>query len=405
MLAKLIKIVWGTPVRKVVTLLTGLFVLPAWVFNYENWLQTNGYDALLTDPKSPVLAILGQVLAFVTSTELRAAVFGAAIALVGEGLWRWNKRNGAAAPEASADNSALVNEHIASAYKTIGMAIGAEQPLQYDLAMTSIEPLLLDLSRQNEWLIPNLRSDGTEAGVLRALCYLNALTPALVLGDGSEARKRANEIVPELNGKSADALREELGISRSPGPPVAEPEVAPKAIAASSLIPANKPYYEYPKAVVQIEDFKISRHALPDGQLEKVEGRVVVKSHCYTVLRECEVRAVSLASDGIETTLNGQLFSGRRPVDRQETGLFLLPVGGHISLPLIFRDLKDTVSKPPFLLRLVNQKVPLAENTSYILTIDLHSEAQDVARARVQIDLQSGPNFSLTLLHQAVRPR
>ena len=83
------KIFWGTPVRKVLSVLTVLFFLPAWVFNYENWLSENGYDKLLTDSESPLLKGLGALAAFLLSSEPRWFLAGAMVALVAEGIWRF----------------------------------------------------------------------------------------------------------------------------------------------------------------------------------------------------------------------------------------------------------------------------------------------------------------------------
>lgn len=83
------KIFWDSPVRKVFSVLTGLIFLPAWVFNYENWLSENEYDKLLTDSESPLLKGLGALAAFLMSSELRWFLAGAILALVAEGIWRF----------------------------------------------------------------------------------------------------------------------------------------------------------------------------------------------------------------------------------------------------------------------------------------------------------------------------
>src|SRR5690606_17839659 len=114
----------------------------------------------------------------------------------------------------------------------------------------------------------------------------------------------------------------------------------------------------------------------------------------------CVARVVSLGHEGIEETLHGTLMS-----KRGENGKFSLRPDQSRSFFLVTRDLKDIVSKPPFLLRLDGKTRPLNDNTKYVLTLDLHSEAQDVTRARIEIETRTGPDFSLTLLDQAVTPR
>lgn len=349
------------------------------------------------------------------SSIVSSVPFLMGLALLGglvAGMWldsamlKRERKGTSAQPTPDKEKAEIINSHLAEAYQTIGMALGAEQQLQYDMAVSGVEAFLVDLSRRNGWPIPKLRSDGTEAGTLRALCYLNALAPALQLDDKAEAEKRANEIVPQLNSKSATELRAELGLPRIFDQPSAIPAPEPikRVTTTSSNINSDKPHYEYPKAVLQVEHLKITSSAAPDGRLQSVEGRIFVKSHCYMLLKECEIRAISLAREGLEETLNASLFT-RRDGPGRETGKFSIRPDRAESFPLVTRDLKDVVSKPPFLLRFAGKKRPLEDNASYILTLDLCSEAEDVTRARVEIQTRAGADFSLTLLDQDVMPR
>lgn len=89
MLHVISRILWGNPIRKLISVMTGLFILPAWVFNYEDWLTKNGYNELLTSQGSPVRMLVSDALVFLFSTEFKIFLSGAAIALIAEGLWRF----------------------------------------------------------------------------------------------------------------------------------------------------------------------------------------------------------------------------------------------------------------------------------------------------------------------------
>ena len=81
MLSIIGKFLWGSPTRRVVTVLFTVFIMPAWVFNYETWLEANGYNNLLTSDDSPLIGGLNSVLSFLISGNFRLLIIGAAIAL------------------------------------------------------------------------------------------------------------------------------------------------------------------------------------------------------------------------------------------------------------------------------------------------------------------------------------
>ena len=125
-------------------------------------------------------------------------------------------------PEGAPDTrskQSVIDDNLMEMYKTLGQAVGAPDRLTYDLAMTGVEPYLLDLSRRNQIALPELRADGTPTGIYRALAFLNEVGAALRIDDLQESQKRAERIVPVLNTKSACDLHEEMGLPHHTMPP------------------------------------------------------------------------------------------------------------------------------------------------------------------------------------------
>lgn len=91
-----------------------------------------------------------------------------------------------------------LNEGLAAVYKSLGLAIGSTSALQFDMTRSEIEPLFLLLRRNEGIEVPDLYQDDAEAGIRRALLFLNYVSPAFRLSDFDEARKRAQLIVPQL---------------------------------------------------------------------------------------------------------------------------------------------------------------------------------------------------------------
>lgn len=96
-------------------------------------------------------------------------------------------------------------EHARNAFEQIGGACGTDSALGYEMALASIEPMLL-LLKQDGIPIPRLRGDGLKLGILRAHRYLNLLHPALQIGDETEAKRRARKAVPLINAATEERL-------------------------------------------------------------------------------------------------------------------------------------------------------------------------------------------------------
>ena len=197
-------------IRWALTILTAPFLVILY-FNIENLAVRLGWGDLLADAVAPLSGDSPFIEFFKDPLWLWPSLVGIGIAL---GLWfdllLSTRERKTLVDQSPAKKTERLNAWLTDAYKTIGMAIGTENSLQYELAIAGIEPFFLDLSNRNDFLIPELRKNGAEAGLYRALIYLNNISPPLQLDDDLEVKKRAANVVPDLNTKDAKQLREQL---------------------------------------------------------------------------------------------------------------------------------------------------------------------------------------------------
>lgn len=203
--------------RKIVRrLLTGFLVLVVLAIFVavvgEFFIEVARDKGWYTDAGDKWDRLVSAVLEFVTSPIAVAGI--ALLAGTVGGLWLdqfllRRERIEGAPPTSDVDEShqqliGAINE----AHKSIGYALGADGPLSYSLAVTSVEPLLLMLERELQLAVPDLHAGDAEEGTRRALLFLNYVTPVLQLKDFKAARERANLITPQLMGLDIEDLRE-----------------------------------------------------------------------------------------------------------------------------------------------------------------------------------------------------
>jgi hypothetical protein len=103
------------------------------------------------------------------------------------------------------ENLKAYGQVAANAYSAIGTAMGHNTGIHYEMALASIEPMLL-LLKKAKISIPDVHKDGAKAGVLRTHRYLNVVNAPLAIGDQKAAAARAAEAVPRLNALSENEL-------------------------------------------------------------------------------------------------------------------------------------------------------------------------------------------------------
>ena len=91
-------------------------------------------------------------------------------------------------------------------------------------------------------------------------------------------------------------------------------------------------------------------------------------------LQHCFVVMTSIEADGHKDERVRYFLTRKATAERDEQTEFRLSKNQKQSFPIIARDLKDKVSKPPFLLRLAGGEMPLEDRTHYRLGLELRSE-------------------------------
>jgi len=176
--------------------------------------------------------------------------------------------------------------------------------------------------------------------------------------------------------------------------PTVAQEIADAPLPAIETAIADGFNYPYRKAVLQASISK------PRGTLEALAGQephkmiivLRVSNAHHSAIPEWRASVEMLFRDDEELGVRGDLKgSGPR-----------MTKGGFADLPLITRDISDTVSRPPFLLRLLDRDVPLKENAQYSLSIYLRSP--NPADTLVMIAIKTGKDLECeaTIVHQSV---
>ncbi len=156
--------------------------------------------------------------------------------------------------------------------------------------------------------------------------------------------------------------------------------------------------YPYPKAVLKlrIQNPRGTRRGKEDGTPVAMALSAQLQNDHRSVLLNC-----SAILAGIEG------YSGK---DELLGKAFKLPKGGHVShmttnvcqFTMVKRDMSDEVSPEPFLLCLEGEMIPLEEDSTYVLAIELRSEYKFPTLAKVQIDTEKGLNAEARLLGHEV---
>lgn len=163
-------------------------------------------------------SLVSAVLAFATSTVPLTGI--ALLAGLVGGMWLdqlllRRERDVPTPLSSDAKQQEELGALLTEAYKSLGMAIGTRSALQFQMTISTIEPLFLQMNRLKDIASPDLRGGGEEAGCLRAFQFLNYVAPTLRLLDFDATRDRASEIVPTLNRMTVEELRDRIGTNHT----------------------------------------------------------------------------------------------------------------------------------------------------------------------------------------------
>ncbi len=134
---------------------------------------------------------------------------------------------------------------------------------------------------------------------------------------------------------------------------------------------AEKMADPYRQAVLRLEGVPVTK--MSNGEyLTKVECHLRLTSR--VALHKCCVW-ISELRERETVPIDAFCRTGRNPDKTFKSDFFV--AGGHVQpVALIKRDLADIVSNPPFLLLTTKGEYPLADNSEYLLRLELRSEAK-----------------------------
>lgn len=159
--------------------------------------------------------------------------------------------------------------------------------------------------------------------------------------------------------------------------------------------------YPYPKAVLVAAFPAPSGSADSDGMID-MSAVIAVENRHNGPLNDCHVFVVSIAEGNNKTDINVELRSGKDRATNKPIGKFNLNKDGSKRWVFIHRDMKDKISNPPYLMRLITGDRVLNDNTQYVIAMELRSEYEHPTKVGIQVDIGVGKDIKITLLDQSV---
>lgn len=154
--------------------------------------------------------------------------------------------------------------------------------------------------------------------------------------------------------------------------------------------------YAYPKAVLRAElDRADGEKSARSGKVFHVGVRMNLISAHDKQLDDCSVVLAVIEHAGIETTVMEPMKFGN------ETSFTVYPHQTK-AVSLLARDVSDPITPAPFLVKLASRELPLAENSRYVLTLELRSGYRFPTLVYVQIDTAGGTNLHVQIVKQVL---
>lgn len=180
----------------------------------------------------------------------------------------------------------------------------------------------------------------------------------------------------------------------------AEIEAAPVYTPVSHPEPSPKFDFAYPKALLSAEFPPPTGSADSDGMIE-MSAVLTVRNLFNGTLESCSVHVVSITANDWVDKVDKPIRWGQ-PKGGNAPGHFSMASNQALRRRFIFRDLKDHISRPPFVLHLVGGDYVLNDDTRYILAIELRSEYDHPTKVGVQIDVLTGKDIKVTKLAETL---
>lgn len=230
-----------------------------------------------------------------------------------------------------------------------------------------------------------VRGDRPEAVALReAIAIAEGVLAEYWSVDGKAAWKRERLIEAGLP----------LDEPAEPGPILVDLEKAVKAPAAARRATS------WPRiAALKLDEVKFTFSASSDRVLLSGGCHIDVRSTAKVPLASCGVFVVAVEGGQGRTEVGAYLRSGRQGAD---VGGFSLPAGQMKRLHLCTRDLKDIISRPPWLIHLEGRDLPLFDGDRWFVDLDLRSNYEHSTKVRLALDIDHGSAVGAGIVDQTV---
>lgn len=152
-------------------------------------------------------------------------------------------------------------------------------------------------------------------------------------------------------------------------------------------------------AALKLDEVRFTFSASSDRVLLGGGCHIDVRSTAKVPLTSCGVFVVAVQDGHERTEVGAYLRSGRQGADG---GGFSLGAGQMKRLHLCTRDLKDIISRPPWLIHLEGQDLPLFDGDRWFVDLELRSDYEHPTKVRLALDVDHGKAVGAAIMDQAV---
>lgn len=152
-------------------------------------------------------------------------------------------------------------------------------------------------------------------------------------------------------------------------------------------------------AALKLDDVRFTFSASSDRVLLSGECHIDVRSTAKVALASCGVFIVAVENGHERAEVGVNLRSARQGTDAEG---FTLGAGQMKRLNLCTRDLKDIISRPPWLVRLEGQDWPLFDGDRWFIDLELRSNYEHPTKVRLALDIDQGNAVAVEIVEQTV---
>lgn len=153
-------------------------------------------------------------------------------------------------------------------------------------------------------------------------------------------------------------------------------------------------------AALKLDDVRFTFSASHDGVLLGGGCHVDVRNTAKVPLTSCGVFVVAIEEGQDRSAVGAYLRSGRQPPDPGQG--FTIAAGQMQRLHLCTRDLKDIISRPPWLVHVVDQDWPLFDGSRWYIDLELRSNYEHPTKVRLALDIDHGKAVAAAIVEQTV---